>query len=562
LICACFKRMLASLRRVRAPRAALQHARGVASSTWAPDGRAISHFKPLDEREMKALCVTEYVMRDFASFGDRLAILDGTTGTERSFKDLIHDVDAVGAGLQREYGVQAGDAVALMSPNHADYFSCLHGSAKLGLTITPVNPSYTAYEVGQQLVSSMSKVIIAHPDCLEAARGAADVKVARTGEPCAVISIDHEIAELRTKTAELPPTPRDPSDTIFLPYSSGTTGLPKGVMLSHTNLVANIMQCYEIDTKFLGPSDVTISPLPLFHIYAFLVSLHAPLEIGTPLITMKRFDLELFCKLLEEHKATRLHIVPPVLLRLAKDPIVDKYDVSSAKVAISAAAPLGIDLEMAFKERTNCQVKQFWGMSELSPIGLGNSDDNIKSGTVGQAVSSTEVKIIDVESGEVLGVDQPGELLVRGPQVMKGYLNDPEKTATCLTEDGWLHTGDIATIDKDGFVTITDRMKELIKYKGFQIAPAELEAVLLTSEDVLDSCVIPVPDDEAGEVPRAYVVLQPNSKFTEQDVMDYVAERVTKYKRLTGGVKLVEAIPKTESGKLLRRKVIEMDQAQ
>jgi len=277
---------------------------------------------------------------------------------------------------------------------------------------------------------------------------------------------------------------------------------------------------------------------------------------------MKRFDLELFCKLLEEHKATRLHIVPPVLLRLAKDPIVDKYDVSSAKVAISAAAPLGIDLEMAFKERTNCQVKQFWGMSELSPIGLGNSDDNIKSGTVGQAVSSTEVKIIDVESGEVLGVDQPGELLVRGPQVMKGYLNDPEKTATCLTEDGWLHTGDIATIDKDGFVTITDRMKELIKYKGFQIAPAELEAVLLTSEDVLDSCVIPVPDDEAGEVPRAYVVLQPNSKFTEQDVMDYVAERVTKYKRLTGGVKLVEAIPKTESGKLLRRKVIEMDQAQ
>jgi acyl-CoA synthetase (AMP-forming)/AMP-acid ligase II len=321
----------------------------------------------------------------------------------------------------------------------------------------------------------------------------------------------------------LPPTPCQGHDLALLPYSSGTTGLPKGTMLTHDNIIANLMQCEDVEARFFTQDTVVISPLPMFHIYGFLCSLHLPLLHGNTCITMKRFDMDTFCRLVQEHKVSRAQLVPPIVLGLAKSPIVDKYDMSSLKVLLSGAAPLGAFVPHAFSlarraagaaqvkeccDRLGCVAKQAWGMSELSPIGTMVADDDADAppGTVGQVclwwppldgthaspprtqpVGSTSVKVVHPETLQVLPQGQEGELLIKGPQVMKGYLNNPQATAATVDAEGWLRTGDVASLDDDGFVFIHDRLKELIKFKGFQIAPAELEALLTTHPSVGDA---------------------------------------------------------------------------
>jgi 4-coumarate--CoA ligase len=267
-----------------------------------------------------------------------------------------------------------------------------------------------------------------------------------------------------------------------------------------------------------------------------------------------RFDLEEFCKTVQEHRPERSHLVPPIMLGLGKHPMIDKYDMSSLRCIISAAAPLGIDTENAVKERfPGIQVKQGWGMSELSPLGLLNSDFNAKPGSVGPLVSNTYAKVVG-EDGKSLPAGENGELLIKGPQVMMGYLDDPDKSAECLSHSGWLRTGDIAHYDEEGYFFITDRIKELIKVRGFQVAPAELEALLLNHEAIMDVAVIQVPDEASGEVPRAYVVLKdPEGGVTQEDIKEWVKERVAPYKRLEGGVIFTNVIPKSASGKILRR---------
>ena len=283
-----------------------------------------------------------------------------------------------------------------------------------------------------------------------------------------------------------------------------------------------------------------------------MYSVHIAAPQGCTLVTMPRFDMEVFCQLVEKHKATRAHLVPPITLGLAKSPIVDDYDLSSLKMITSAAAPLGAEIETAVRERlgNGINIKQAWGMSRLSPLGTCVPDDALKNntGTVGPPCAHTQTGVIDLETGEALLQGEEGELCVKGPQVMQGYLDLPEKTQECLTEDGWLLTGDIAKIDEDGYVYITDRLKELIKYKGFQVAPAELEEVLC-SHPGADATVIPVEDDEAGELPRAYVVRK-SDDVTEESVLSFVGERVAPHKKLRGGVVFIDAIPKTASGKI------------
>eukprot|EP00804_Cyclotella_cryptica_P027448 CCRYP_008862-RD/>CCRYP_008862-RD protein AED:0.06 eAED:0.06 QI:1226/1/1/1/0.75/0.6/5/140/283 len=269
-----------------------------------------------------------------------------------------------------------------------------------------------------------------------------------------------------------------------------------------------------------------------------------------------RFCLENFCKLVEDNRPERAHLVPPIILGLAKHPVVDTYDLSSMKMILSAAAPLGKDTEAAVRKRLNTEVKQAWGMSELSPLGTVNSDYNAKSGSIGQLVSSSYGKIVDTDTGISLGPNQTGELVIKGPQVMMGYLNEPDKTAECISKDGWLRTGDLAYFDEDGYFYITDRIKELIKVRGFPVAPAELEELLLTNEYVQDVAVIQVPDEAAGELPRAYIVRKENAdpkEVTEQYLKEWVKERVAPPKRLDGGVVFIDQIPKSASGKILRR---------
>jgi len=450
---------------------------------------------PADSEHLIGANLTDFVLRDFKNFEkSKVAIACGTTGDERTYGDLESDIEAIATGLKSLNTLKKGSTVALISPNHVDYFSALHGSFRLGCVVSPFNPLYTEYEIVSQLEKCSAEVVIVHPD-IEPTLAKA---LSRPGHNVKhVITLDKEISDWRKIHAGSKvdrSLQGSGSDVALLPYSSGTTGVPKGTMLSHDNLIVNIVQGRVEFDHWDTDNDVILSPLPMFHIYGFLVSLHFPIVKGLTYVTLKSFDLEKYCKLVEKYKCTRTHIVPPIALALAKAPTVDNYDMSSLKIGISAAAPLGAELVKEVDDRLGLKIKQAWGMSELSPIGTLSLDEHIgqvDAGTVGPVVPGTEAMIADITTGQALPPGSEGELWIRGPQVMLGYLNEPEKTAECLTSDGWLKTGDIAKIDEDGNIFITDRMKELIKFKGFQVAPAELEAVVCTHPGVQDATVIP-----------------------------------------------------------------------
>jgi 4-coumarate--CoA ligase len=509
---------------------------------------------------------------------NKIAIIEGVSGTTRTFKQIESDVVNAGKALQ-QLGVQKGDVVALFTPNHVDFFTALHAICSIGASVTLINPLYCDRELIYQLTSSSAKIMIsASGICLDHAMkalpNAPNIKhlIALDGEnnsedddkiPSSILKFSSlrqsNTTSNNDKYSQVVPISYSKSISV-IPFSSGTTSLPKGVLLTHKNMCVNLDQCYDGESRFFDSKTVVMSPLPLFHIYAFLVSLNLSLMHGKTLITMKRFDLGQFCRLVEQYQCTRAHVVPPIILALAKSPIVDQYNLKSLKVLLSAAAPLGGEIETAVSQRLGCIVKQAWGMSELSPLGTMVPDDAVKSGSVGPPVANTSVKIVDSATHtKILPVGVAGELCIHGPQVMMGYLNDVEKTKQCLTDDGWLLTGDIAELDQDGYVTILDRVKELIKYKGFQVPPAELEALLCTHPAVLDAIVIPRNHEEAGEVPRAYIVQKKDVQVTEKEIIDFVATNTAPHKKLRGGVVFVDTLPKTASGKLLRRQVVEMD---
>jgi len=345
-------------------------------------------------------------------------------------------------------------------------------------------------------------------------------------------------------------------DVIVLPYSSGTTGLPKGVMLTHYNLVANVAQMDGIDVTSgveLRPDDVVLAVLPFFHIYGMVLIMSFALYRGTTLVTMPRFDMERCLGLMQKHRVSYAYLVPPIVLGLAKHPLVDKFDLSSLRAILSGAAPLGDEIEDAVKQRLGCLVTQGYGMTEASPVThflAVRPEHDRKPGSVGPVIPNTECKVVDLATGEELGPRQEGELWIRGPQIMKGYLNNPTATAQTVDAEGWLHTGDIGYADEDGYFWIVDRAKELIKYKGLQVAPAELEAVLVSHPAVADAAVIGVPDEEAGELPKAFVVLK--GQATAEEIMAYVAGQVAPYKKIRF-VEFIPQIPKSATGKILRR---------
>jgi acyl-CoA synthetase (AMP-forming)/AMP-acid ligase II len=345
-------------------------------------------------------------------------------------------------------------------------------------------------------------------------------------------------------------------DVVALPYSSGTTGLSKGVMLTHRNLVANCLQTDE--RQPIGEGDVTIGVLPFFHIYALTVVLSRGLANGATIVTMPRFEMESFLELIQRYRATQLYLAPPVILGLAKSPLVDRFDVSSVQRIMVGAAPLDAALAESCAERIGCQVAQGYGLTETSPVTHLTPAGRNKPGSIGPTVANTEAIVVDLTSGNPLGPGESGEIWVRGPQVMKGYLGQPAATADAFAHDGWFRTGDIAFADEDGYFTIVDRVKELIKYKGFQVPPAELEGVLVSHPSVADAAVIGVPDLEAGEVPKAYVVLKGEARADE--LIAYVAERVAPYKKIRF-VEVIDQIPKSASGKILRRVLIEQERA-
>ena len=502
--------------------------------------------------------LTPLVLHKAAKLGDKPALIDALSGRTLTFTQLADGVQRMARGLA-DRGFKKGDVFATYSFNTPDYAIAVHGVNLIGGINTTINPFYTVDEVVTQLTDCRAKYLLTTPPLMDKAREATSKAGIET------IFVFGE-AEGATPFADLlandghPPdmTINAREDIAALPYSGGTTGLPKGVMLTHYNLVADIIQT----EGFAGveENDRVIAILPFFHIYGLQVLLNVNLYYGATLVILNKFDLESILKTIQDFKITRAYVAPPIMLGLSKDPAVDNYDLSSLKTVTCGAAPLSAELSDAVKARLKCNVKQGYGMTEASPGTHIIPDDPAyhRAGAAGMVLRNTECKLVDTASGEELGPNQNGEVLVRGPQVMKGYLNQPEATAQTIDREGWLHTGDIGFMDDDGYLFVVDRLKELIKYKGSQVAPAELEALLLTHPMILDSAVVPAPDEEAGEIPVAYVVTR--GEVSADEVMEFVAGQVSPHKKVRR-VEFIDKIPKTASGKILRRVLIDKERA-
>ena len=517
---------------------------------------------PFPDVEIPDLPFTEFVLARAGEQSDKAAIIDGPTGRTITYSELTENVYGVAAGLA-ERGFAKGDVFAHLAPNLPEYAVAFHGVAMAGGVNTTANPLLTEDELAKQLVDSRARLLVTVPEHLEKATAAAS----RSGVEEIFVYGDAAgatpLASLVQPGAEPPRVVIDPAeDLIALPYSSGTTGLHKGVMLTHRNLVANICQTTYpagmVKTDEEYARERAIAVLPFFHIYGLVVLMNIPLFRGATVVTMPRFDLAGFLRTIQDYRITRAWVVPPIVLALAKHPLVDEYDLSSLEYVNSGAAPLSAELEVACGKRLGCHMQQGYGLTETSPVTHCVSDKlaGTMPGSIGPAVPNTECRIVDVATEEDVGVGESGELWIRGPQVMKGYLNNPQATAHAIDDDGWFRSGDVARVDEDGSLWIVDRIKELIKYKGNQIAPAELEALLLTHPAITDAAVIGLPDEEAGEVPKAFVVA--SEPITPEDVTQFVAEHVAPYKKVRA-VEIIDEIPKSPTGKILRRVLIEQE---
>jgi acyl-CoA synthetase (AMP-forming)/AMP-acid ligase II len=518
---------------------------------------------PYPDVEIPDVPLTHFLLERMKRFGDKAALIDGPSGRTLTYAQLIGAIRLVASSLSKR-GFGKGDVFAIYSPNLPEYAVAFHAVSLVGGTVTTVNPLYTADELTKQMNDSGAKYLLTISMFLPNAQAAAaksGVEEIFTFDPAEGAT---PFATLLQSDGQLPDVPINPAeDVVVLPYSSGTTGLPKGVMLTHRNIVANMAQCEGITNFSMVTADDTIMGfLPFFHIYGMVVIMNMSLARGASIVTMPRFDLPQFLELIQKHKITRANVVPPVLVALAKHPLVDQYDLSSLVEMTSGAAPLGADLAEAVVQRLGCNIVQGYGLTETSPVShvCPNFPEMIKRAAVGFPIPNTETVVVSVETGEAVGYNQNGEIWIRGPQVMKGYLNNPNATAATIDNDGWLHTGDIGYVDDDGYLFIVDRLKELIKYKGFQVAPAELEGLLLTHPAIADAAVIPSPDEEAGEIPKAFVVLKPGATATADEIMAWVAERVSPHKKIRR-LEFTEQVPKSLSGKILRRVLVDQERA-
>ena len=496
------------------------------------------------------------VLQHAARLGDKPALVDRPTGRTISYRELAAGIERVAAGLLAR-GFTKGDVVALYSPNLPEYAVAAYGVIAAGGIVTGANPMLTVEELAGQLLDAKARMLVTVPAFLDRALAAAEKA---GGADVVVFGAAEGATPFRDLIAHHHPPGRtaiDPDrDLAALPYSSGTTGLPKGVELCHTSLVATVRQTQAV--LGFGEDDVVVAVAPFFHALGFNIVLPCSLAAGATVITLPRFELGTFLQSIQEYRATLTIVVPPVAMALANHPLVDSYDLTTLRKLGVGAASLSADLEERCAERLGCLVGQGLGMTEAAGLIAAGPLDEPRRGSVGRLAPNTEARIVDPDSRLDLGAGRTGELWIRGPQLMRGYRNCPEATALTIDADSWLHSGDLCYFDEDGYLYVIDRLKELIKYKGYQVAPAELEHLLLAHPAVADAAVVPRPDPEAGEVPVAYVALR--AEASAEELLAYVAERVAPYKRLRA-VRLIESIPRLPSGKLLRRVLVEAERA-
>ena len=513
---------------------------------------------PYPDIEIPEVSFQDFVFEHADRRPDKPALIDGPTDRTITYAQLQRAVRQAAAGLAKR-GLGKGDVFAIYSPNLPEYAVAFLGVATAGGINTTINPTYTATELHHQLHDAGATFLVTIPPfvdrALEAVKDTAVKEVFVFGEAEGATPFASLLAGGEQPTVSINPM----EDLVALPYSSGTTGLPKGVMLTHSNLVANLCQTEAVEA--LSDKEVLIGILPFYHIYGMVVIMSGALRSGATIVTMPKFDLEQFLGLLQKHGVTMGYLVPPIVLALAKHPAVDNYDLSKLTDILSGAAPLPKPVAQACADRNDIVVRQGYGLTETSPVTHANGRSRkIKITSVGPAIPNTEYRIVEIGTEEDVKTGELGEVWIRGPQVMKGYLNNPDATRDMIDADDWLHTGDIGYADEDGYLYVVDRVKELIKYKGLQVAPAEIEGVVQSHAAVADVAVIPSPDEEAGEIPKAFVVLKPNTTATEEEIMAHVAKRVAPHKKVRK-VEFIDATPKVPSGKILRRQLVERERA-
>ena len=474
---------------------------------------------------------------------------------------------AFGEGLRDLWDWQKGEVLNIYAPNDIDFGPLTYGVFFAGGIVTPANPGYSADELAFQLSNSESKAIATTkaflPTALKAAKqaGIPEDRVILMGtERDDGHKFKHWTNIRKTSGASRYRRRKmDPDkDLAFLAYSSGTTGLPKGVMLSHRNIISDVLAIQGcVGNWYESGKDKFIGVLPFFHIYGLTGLIHQTLHRGIEVVVMPGFDLELFLRTIQDHKITFVYVAPPVIVRLARDKLVDKYDISSVRMITSGAAPLTQELVDAVHKRTKIKINQAYGLSETSPMTHTQPWDEWYSsvGSVGKMFPNMTAKYMSPE-GKELGPGEAGELWLAGPNVFKGYWKNEAATKDSISEDGYFKTGDVGFQDADQNFYITDRVKELIKYKGFQVAPAELEGKLMDHPGINDVAVIGVQDDEQHtEVPRAYVVAADGMNNDEDaaEIVKWLGGKVANHKRLRGGVRFIDEVPKSASGKILRR---------
>ncbi|KAJ7551055.1 hypothetical protein O6H91_07G132000 [Diphasiastrum complanatum] len=503
------------------------------------------------------LSLTQYVFERASQFSDKPFMIDGKTGKEYTYAEVESISRRVAAGLVK-LGLQKGDVVMLLLPNCPEFMLVFLGVAIRGATATTANPFYTQREITKQAQASRAKLVVTQSSYVDklseiVCKGVTVLTIDEPPQGCQHVSVLTEADENDCSIEDI-----DPDEIVALPYSSGTTGLPKGVMLSHKNLVTSIAQQMDGENPnlYFAPEDVILCMLPLFHIYSLNSIFLCALRVGATLVVMEKFEIVKLLHLCQDYRVTIAPFVPPVVLTIAKNPIVSNYNLSSIRMVMSGAAPLGKELEDSFKARLpNAILGQGYGMTEAGPVlamslAFAKYPFPVKPGSCGTIVRNAEAKIVNPETGVSLPHNQPGEICIRGSQVMKGYLNDPVSTSLTIDKDGWLHTGDVGYIDEDEEIFIIDRVKEIIKYKGFQVPPAELEAILVSHPSIADAAVVPQKDEMAGEVPVAFVVR--SSDVSEEEIKDFVAKQVVFYKKLHHVI-FIDAIPKSPAGKILRK---------
>jgi acyl-CoA synthetase (AMP-forming)/AMP-acid ligase II len=502
----------------------------------------------LAEVAIPARTVPEYVLRRAEALAGKPAVIDAATGQTLSYAQLAAAAGSFAAGLAAR-GFGRGSVLAILAPNIAEYPVVFHGVASAGGAVTTLNPLYTAGEIAVQLRTSGARWLVTVPAMADKAVAAGDgleIIVVGGGETAGTVPFSSFLAGGGAPAVAIDPA----ADLVALPFSSGTTGLPKGVMLTHRNLLASITLMDSV--VGLREDDVALAVLPFFHIYGMNAIMNPVLSAGATMITMPRFDLGAFLHAIEQHRVSVLFAVPPMINALARHPAVDDADLSSLRWIMSAAAPLDAETAAACARRLGCRVFQAYGMTEASPAVTATApeDDGAPFDSVGVILPDTECKVVDPAAGRELGPGQDGELLFRGPQIMRGYLGDPAASARSFDGEGFYRSGDVGHIDAGGRVFVVDRIKELIKYKGYQVVPAELEAVLLSHPAVADAAVIGRPAGTDGEIPIGFVVLA--SPVPLAEISSHVEERVAPYKKLRG-LQAVGEIPRSATGKILRR---------